>query len=43
MLRIVDEMLTQNNDNGKGKNDSYTYVLIVVNQLGQLGQLRHAK
>ena len=42
MSRIVDEMLTQNNDNGKSKNDSYTYALIVVDQLSQLSQLRHA-
>jgi len=43
MLRIVDEMLTQNNDNSKGKSDSYTYALVVVDQLGQLSQLRHAR
>ncbi len=43
MSRIVDEMLTQNNNNGKGKSDSYTYALIVVDQLGQLSQLRHAR
>ncbi len=43
MSKIVDEMLTQNNDNNKSKNDSYTYVLIVVDQLSQLSQLRHAK
>ncbi len=36
MSRIVDEMLTQNNDNDKSKSDSYTYVLIVVDQLNQL-------
>jgi hypothetical protein len=43
MSRIVDEMLTQNNNNGKGKGDSYMYALIVVDQLSQLGQLRHAR
>ncbi len=43
MSRIVDEVLTQNNDNGKGKDDSCTYALIVVDQLSQLGQLRHAR
>jgi len=36
-------MLTQNNDNDKGKGDSCTYALVVVNQLDQLSQLRHAK
>ncbi len=43
MSRIVDEVLTQNNDNGKDKDDSYTYALVVVDQLGQLDQLRHAR
>ncbi len=43
MSRIVNEMLTQNNDNNKNKNDSCTYVLIVVDQLSQLNQLRYAR
>jgi len=43
MSRTIDKMLTQNNDNNKGKNDSYTYALVVVDQLGQLGQLKHAR
>jgi hypothetical protein len=43
MSRIANEVLTQNNDNGKGKGDSYTYALVVVDQLDQLSQLRHAK
>jgi len=43
MSRIANEILTQNNDNNKSKNDSCTYVLIVVDQLNQLSQLRHAK
>ncbi len=43
MSKIVDEILTQNNDNDKDKGDSCTYALIVVDQLGQLGQLRHAR
>ena len=43
MLRIVDEILTQNNDNDKGKSDSYTYALVVVDQLSQLSQLKHAR
>ena len=33
MLRIVNKILTQNNNNDKSKNDSYTYILIVVDQL----------
>ncbi len=40
MSRIANEVLTQNNDNSKGKGDNYTYALVVVNQLGQL---RHAR
>ncbi len=40
MLRIVDKMLTQDNDDGNDKGDSRRYVLIVVDQLGQL---RHDK
>ncbi len=43
MLRIVDEILFQNNDNSKSKNDSCTYALVVVDQLNQLSQLRHAR
>jgi len=43
MSRIVNKVLTQNNDNDKGKGDSYTYALVVVDQLGQLSQLRHAR
>jgi hypothetical protein len=43
MSKIVNEILTQNNDNSKSKNDSYTYALIVVDQLSQLSQLRHAR
>ncbi len=43
MSRIIDEMLTQNNDNNKSKSDSYTYALIVVDQLSHLNQLRHAR
>jgi len=30
MSRIVDKVLTQNNDNNKSKNNSYTYALVVV-------------
>jgi hypothetical protein len=43
MSRIANEMLTQNNNNNKDKGDSYTYVLVVVDQLSQLSQLRHAR
>jgi hypothetical protein len=43
MSRIVDKILTQNNDNNKNKNNSYTYALVVVDQLSQLSQLRHAR
>jgi len=45
MLRIVNKILIQNNDNSKSKSksDSYTYALIVVDQLSQLSQLRHAR
>jgi hypothetical protein len=43
MSRIVDKILTQNNDNNKSKNNNYTYILIVVDQLSQLSQLRHAR
>jgi len=31
MSRIINEILTQNNDNNKNKNNSYTYFLIVIN------------
>jgi hypothetical protein len=40
MSRIVDEVLTQDNDDGNDKGDSRRYVIIVVDQLGQL---RHDK
>ena len=43
MSKIVDKMLTQNNDNDKSKSDSYTYALIAVDQLSQLSQLKHAR
>jgi len=43
MSRIANEILTQNNDNGKSKSNSYTYALVVVDQLSQLSQLRHAR
>jgi len=43
MSRIVDKILTQNNDNNKSRNNNYTYILIVVDQLSQLSQLRHAR
>ncbi len=43
MSRIVDKMLTQNNNNSKSKNDSCTYALVVVDQLSQLSQWRHAR
>ena len=43
MSRIVDEMLTQNNNNDKDKDDNYMYILIIVDQLSQLGQLRHTR
>ena len=36
MLKIVNEILIQNNDNDKSKSHSYTYALIIVDQLSQL-------
>jgi len=36
MSRIVDEVLTQDNDDGNDKGDSRRYALVVVDQLGQL-------
>ncbi len=36
MSRIVDEVLTQDNDDNNDKGDSRRYALIVVDQLGQL-------
>jgi hypothetical protein len=36
MSRIVDEVLTQDNDDGNDKGDSRRYALVVVDQLSQL-------
>ncbi len=36
MSKIVNKMLTQDNDNNNNKNNSRRYVLIVVDQLSQL-------
>jgi len=36
MSRIVDEVLTQDNDDDNDKGDSRRYALIVVDQMGQL-------
>jgi len=36
MSRIVDEVLTEDNDDGNDKGDSRRYALVVVDQLGQL-------
>jgi len=43
MLRIIDEMLTQNNDNSNCESDSRIYALIVIDQLNQLRHSREDK
>jgi hypothetical protein len=40
MSKIINEMLTQDNDNDNDKSNSRKYILIVVDQLSQL---RHDK